>query len=111
MIKYEKINSEKAGELFLELGDLLQACVRDGASVGFTDPEDRQAIDSFWRDKINSLSTHDCELLIALEQGLLAATVIINYSGMPNGRHRAEISKLLVHPKSRRQGIATRLMN
>lgn len=111
MIKYEKINSEKADELFLELGDLLQACVRDGASVGFTDPEDRQAIDSFWRDKINSLSTHDCELLIALEQGLLAATVIINYSGMPNGRHRAEISKLLVHPKSRRQGIATRLMN
>jgi len=29
---------------------------------------------------------------------------------MPNGRHRAEISKLLVHPQARRQGIARELM-
>jgi ribosomal protein S18 acetylase RimI-like enzyme len=37
-------------------------------------------------------------------------TVILNGSAMPNGRHRAEISKLLVHPQARRQGIARELM-
>jgi len=36
--------------------------------------------------------------------------VMVGFSAMPNGRHRAEISKLLVHPRARRQGIARRLM-
>ncbi|SKC17399.1 Ribosomal protein S18 acetylase RimI [Kosakonia radicincitans] len=111
MIEYELLSAIQAHQFLPELGDVLQSCVRDGASVGFTDPDDRQAIDRFWKDKIYSLASHDCELLFARDNGFLAATVIINYCGIPNGRHRAEISKLLVHPQARRQGIARELMN
>ncbi|MBK0079838.1 GNAT family N-acetyltransferase [Kosakonia sp. S58] len=111
MIEYEIISATQAHQCLPELGDVLQSCVKDGASVGFTDPYDRRAIDRFWKDKIYSLASHDCELLIARDNGFLAATVIINYCGIPNGRHRAEISKLLVHPQARRQGIARELMH
>lgn len=111
MIDYQKLNAEEAHLVLSELGDVLQSCVKDGASVGFTDPADRLSIDNFWKDKIYSLASHDCELLVARDNGVLAGTVIINYCGMPNGRHRAEISKLLVHPQSRRQGIARQLMS
>lgn len=111
MIEYEILSATQAHQCLLELGDVLQACVKDGASVGFTDPNDRRAIDSFWKDKIYSLASHDCELFIARDNGFLAATVFINYCRTPNGRHRAEISKLLVHPQARRQGIARELMN
>ncbi|MFL4214604.1 GNAT family N-acetyltransferase [Enterobacter mori] len=111
MIDYQFLNAEEARLVLSELGDVLQACVKEGASVGFTDPTDRQAIDNFWKDKIYSLANQDCDLLVARDSGIIAAIVMINYCGMPNGRHRAEISKLLVHPQSRRQGIARHLMN
>ncbi|WP_313113207.1 GNAT family N-acetyltransferase [Pseudescherichia sp.] len=111
MIKYAFISATEAHEKLRELGDVLQACVKDGASVGFTKPDDRQAIDSFWKDKVNGLASQECELLIARDNDSVVGTVIINYCGMPNGSHRAEISKLLVHPHARRQGIARQLMN
>ena len=111
MINYEFISATEAQQKLRELGDVLQACVKDGASVGFTNPDDRQAIDRFWENKANGLASQDCELLIARDNESLVGTVIINYCGMPNGSHRAEISKLLVHPHARRQGIARQLMN
>jgi ribosomal protein S18 acetylase RimI-like enzyme len=64
----------------------------------------------FWQDKIYSLASGDNQLLVAWQAGEIVATVMLGFSSMPNGRHRAEISKLLVHPRARRQGIARRLM-
>lgn len=111
MIKYKWVCAAETHQSLTELGDVLQACVKDGASVGFTHPDDRLAIDRFWKDKINGLASQACELLIAHDNNRLVGTVIINYCGMPNGSHRAEIAKLLVHPHARRQGIARQLMN
>ncbi|WP_153012346.1 GNAT family N-acetyltransferase, partial [Type-E symbiont of Plautia stali] len=68
------------------------------------------AMERFWQDKIYSLASGDNQLLVARQQGVIVATVMVGFSAMPNGRHRAEISKLLVHPAARRQGIARRLM-
>lgn len=110
MIEYKRLSVDEARQRFSELGDVLQACVKDGASVGFIDPDDRPAIDRFWEGKISALASHECDLFIALDNGTAAATVMINYCATPNGRHRAEITKLLVHPQSRRQGIARQLM-
>ncbi|MEB6377886.1 GNAT family N-acetyltransferase [Leclercia adecarboxylata] len=110
MIEYKLLTAEEAQQRVSELGDVLQACVKDGASVGFIDPADRPAIDNFWKDKIASLARHECDLFIALDNETVAATVMVNYCATPNGRHRAEITKLLVHPQSRRQGIARQLM-
>ena len=110
MIDIELLSATQAQPLLAALCDVLQGCVADGASVGFIDADDRAAIERFWQDKIYSLASGDNQLLVAYQQGVIVATVMVGFSAMPNGRHRAEISKLLVHPRARRQGIARRLM-
>ncbi len=110
MIDIRQPSAAQAQPLLAALSDVLQACVADGASVGFTDVQDRAAIEQFWQQKIASLAQQDHLLLVAYQQDRLVATVMLGFSAMPNGQHRAEISKLLVHPRARRQGIARRLM-
>lgn len=110
MIEIEQLSATQAQPLLAALTDVLQGCVADGASVGFIDATDRGAMERFWQDKIFSLASGDNQLLVAWQQGVIVATVMVGFSAMPNGRHRAEISKLLVHPNARRQGIARRLM-
>jgi len=110
MIEIEQLSATQAQPLLAALTEVLQGCVADGASVGFIDAGDRAAMERFWQDKIYSLASGDNQLLVAWQQGVIVATVMIGFSAMPNGRHRAEVSKLLVHPRARRQGIARRLM-
>lgn len=110
MIEIEPLSAAQAQPLLAALTEVLQGCVADGASVGFIDAGDRAAMERFWQDKIFSLASGDNQLLVAWQQGVIVATVMVGFSAMPNGRHRAEISKLLVHPVARRQGIARRLM-
>ncbi|WP_313652589.1 GNAT family N-acetyltransferase [Pantoea sp.] len=110
MIDYILFSASQAQQQMESLSGLLQACVADGASVGFTDAADREAIRHFWQQRIPGLAAGDSQLFVACQQETILGTVMINYSAMPNGRHRAEISKLLVHPQARRQGIARTLM-
>jgi ribosomal protein S18 acetylase RimI-like enzyme len=110
MTEIEQLSATQAQPLLAALTEVLQGCVADGASVGFIDAGDRAAMERFWQDKIFSLASGDNQLLVAWQQGVIVATVMVGFSAMPNGRHRAEISKLLVHPDARRQGIARRLM-
>ena len=110
MTEIEQLSATQAQPLLAALTEVLQGCVADGASVGFIDAGDRAAMERFWQDKIISLASGDNQLLVARQQGVIVAMVMVGFSAMPNGRHRAEISKLLVHPAARRQGIARRLM-
>lgn len=110
MIDYEALNAPQAQQELSALCEVLRACVADGASVGFIDAADSEAIARFWQEMVYSIASGDRQLLVAREAGGIVATVMVCYSGMPNGRHRAEISKLLVHPQARRQGIARQLM-
>ncbi|MFW0697425.1 N-acetyltransferase family protein [Pantoea sp. R13S299] len=110
MIEYATLSATQAQQHLGELTHVLQGCVADGASIGFIDAEDIEVMTLFWQQWIASITGGDSELLVARQQGRIVATVIINRSVMPNGRHRAEISKLLVHPQARRQGIARELM-
>ena len=110
MTDYATLSAAQAQQQLGELTDVLQGCVADGASVGFIDAEDDEVMVRFWQQRIASITSGDSELLVARQHGRIVATVILSRSGMPNGRHRAEISKLLVHPQARRQGIARELM-
>jgi GNAT superfamily N-acetyltransferase len=42
--------------------------------------------------------------------GRVVGTVQLVRPATPNGRHRAEVAKLLVHRRARRQGVGVRLM-
>lgn len=88
------------------LADLLVATVDLGASVGFLPPLARAEAAAYWA----TLPDRQTILLVAEREGRIVGTVQANLARKANGRHRAEIGKLLVHPDARRQGIARRLM-
>lgn len=110
MVEYQILNGQQARGELEALTDVLQGCVSDGASVGFIDANDRQIMRNFWQDTLGGLERGESVLLVARQQQQIVATVMVAWNGMPNGRHRAEICKLLVHPAARRQGIARQLM-
>lgn len=93
------------------LADLLRACVLDGASVGFIAPFPVQEAKAFWRDRVfPTVSAEGTDLFVARTQGRVVGTVQLVPAAMPNQTHRADVSKLLVHPDSRRLGIGRQLM-
>lgn len=110
MIEYQVLNRQQGLSELEALTDVLQGCVSAGASVGFIDPADRPVMRNFWQDTLEGLDQGDRLLLVARQEQRIVATVMVLWNMMPNGRHRAEISKLLVHPAARRQGIARQLM-
>jgi len=110
MIDYETLSAAQAQQELAALCEVLTGCVAQGASVGFIDVADTASVARFWQDVIYRLASGDKQLLVARQQGKIVATAIVVLGMMPNGAHRAEINKLLVHPAARRQGIARQLM-
>jgi ribosomal protein S18 acetylase RimI-like enzyme len=88
------------------LTDLLIATVDDGASVGFLPPLGRDEARAYWEGVLGS----GVILLVAEEGGQIAGTVQLQLAMKRNGRHRAEIARLMVHPGFRRRGIGRLLM-
>ncbi|GMA64184.1 GNAT family N-acetyltransferase [Alicyclobacillus fastidiosus] len=88
------------------LSSLLIDVVEDGASIGFLTPLSEQDSLEYWKGVI----APDVRLWIAEYNGEVIGTVQLQLSTKQNGKHRAEIAKLMVHPKARRLGIARRLM-
>jgi ribosomal protein S18 acetylase RimI-like enzyme len=94
-----------------ELGALLHACVHDGASIGFVLPHTEEESEAFWSGKVLPAVRDGGRVLwVAQTNGRIVGTVQLGYDTMPNQAHRAEVSKLLVHPAFRRRGIARALM-
>jgi ribosomal protein S18 acetylase RimI-like enzyme len=94
-----------------ELGELLHACVHDGASISFVLPFTADDSEAFWRNNVlPAVQEGTRVLLVAHQNGMIAGSVQLDYDTPPNQPHRAEVRKLLVHPAFRRQGIAKALM-
>ncbi|MFN3523193.1 MAG: GNAT family N-acetyltransferase [Phenylobacterium sp.] len=93
------------------LGEILHACVHDGASVGFVLPFSRQAAREFWTGAVwPALETGERRLFLARLDGEVVGTAQLCLAAMPNQTHRADVSKVLVHPAAQRRGIGRALM-
>jgi len=93
------------------LGPLLHACVSDGASVNFIQPFSLGDSRAFWFETVRpAVFAGKRVLLAAYMEDALVGSVQLICDTPPNQPHRAEISKLLVHPACRRRGIARALM-
>jgi acetyltransferase len=84
--------------------------VTSGASVGFMLPLAFDDIESYWNDVAAELDTGARRLFACERNGRIVGTVQIAPCSKANGRHRAEIQKLLVHGDARRSGIGAALM-
>ncbi|WP_226621055.1 GNAT family N-acetyltransferase [Alloyangia pacifica] len=93
-----------------DLADILAACVADGASVGFVMPFGKAEALRFWEELVPEIESGERILFGAFEGERMVGTVSLALAGMPNQTHRAEISKMLVHPEFRRRGLARALV-
>jgi GNAT superfamily N-acetyltransferase len=90
------------------LADILLDCVAGGASVSFMADLTRADAEAFWREQA---SAGDGRAILVAEDTLgLCGVVQVVPAWPPNQPHRADISKLLVHRRARRRGLAEALM-
>ena len=92
------------------LADLLVDSVDDGASVGFMQPLAREKAVTFWHRVADSVAAGERAILIAEDATGIVGTVHLLLALPENQPHRADLTKMLVHPGARRRGIGAALM-
>jgi len=93
------------------LGTLLHDCVAAGASVNFVLPYSAGEAVAFWAEKVLPAARAGGRTVLVARAGeTIVGSVQLVHDTPPNQPHRAEVSKLLVHPDFRRRGIARTLM-
>ncbi len=93
-----------------ELAELLIDCVEGGASVSFMHPLSRDRAVAFWRGVADDVTAGDRALLVARDALGVCGTVQLVLAQPENQPHRAELAKMLVHRRVRRQGVGAALM-
>lgn len=93
-----------------ELCELLRDAVHQGASVGYVLPLQEADVDTYWRGVLSDVASGAVALLALRVEGGIVGTVQLAYAMKPNGRHRAEVQKMLVHSTHRRKGYGRVLM-
>jgi ribosomal protein S18 acetylase RimI-like enzyme len=96
--------------LLRDLADVLADCVEGGASVSFMQPFTRERAMGFWRRVAEGVAAGERALLVAEDGQGVCGTVQLVLDQPENQPHRAEVSKMLVHRRARRQGLGAALM-
>jgi len=93
------------------LVEVLLDCVEGGASVGFMLPLSRERALASWHGVAEGVVRGERALLVAEDAaGAVVGTVQVVLAQPDNQPHRADIAKMLVHRRARRQGLGTLLM-
>ena len=92
------------------LVDVLIDCVEGGASVSFMLPLTRDRAAAFWRRVAGGVAAGERVLLVAEDERGVCGTVQLILDLPENQPHRADLAKMLVHRRARRQGLGTALM-
>jgi GNAT superfamily N-acetyltransferase len=93
-----------------ELSELLIDVVDGGAAVSFLAPLAQESADGFWDGVAADVAAGTRLVFVAQVENCVAGCVHLVLATQPNGQHRAEIQKLLVHSAYRRHGLAGALM-
>jgi GNAT superfamily N-acetyltransferase len=92
------------------LADVLIDCVEGGASVSFMHPLSRDRATAFWRRVAPAVSAGERALLVAEDRHGICGTVQLALEQPENQPHRADLTKMLVHRRARRQGLGATLL-
>ena len=93
-----------------ELTSVLVDCVDGGASVSFMHPLTPERAIAFWRRVADGVSAGQRALLVAKDAQGFCGTVQLILDLPENQPHRADLAKMLVHRRARRQGIGAALL-
>lgn len=106
----ERVRADAVEDALPGLVSVLRDGVESGASIGFLPPLADGEARAFWREVLTEVVYGTAVLLLARQGDEVVGTVHLALATKPNARHRAEVRKLLVVRRARRQGIARQLM-
>ncbi|HTA30994.1 MAG TPA: GNAT family N-acetyltransferase [Candidatus Cybelea sp.] len=92
------------------LADVLMDCVAGGASVSFMWPLTRGRAVAFWRGLAQGVAAGERVLLVAEDAQGICGTAQMVFKQPENQAHRADLAKMLVHRRARRQGLGAALV-
>ena len=92
------------------LVDLLVDSVEGGASVNFVWPMTRTKAETWWEGALASHARGERLIFTAETESRLDGTVQLIFAPQENQAFRADLAKLLVHRRARRQGLGAALM-
>lgn len=107
-MRVERLTAVETPEDLDALAEVLTDCVAGGASLGFVSPFSHHDARQWWRAALRE--PHSMTWVARDEDDRLVGAVRLLLATQPNGQHRAEVSKLLVHRDARKQGCAAMLM-
>ncbi|HZY17733.1 MAG TPA: GNAT family N-acetyltransferase [Ramlibacter sp.] len=108
--RIRRVAPQEADGLVDGLSEVLLDCVEGGASVSFMLPLPREKARAFWRQVAQGVVRGERVLLVAEDARGVAGTVQLVTAQPDNQPHRADVAKMLVHRRSRRRGVAQRLL-
>ena len=93
-----------------DLARVLIDCVDGGASVSFMHPLTFERALAFWQRVASDVRDGKRALLVARDDQGICGTVQLVLEQPENQPHRADVSKMLVHRRARRRGLAAALI-
>jgi GNAT superfamily N-acetyltransferase len=106
----ERLDGPGAQAVVAGLAGLIVDAVDGGASLGFPRPL-AEADARRWAERVAAeVAGNEAMLFVARNGGGVSGTVQLRFSSYPNGRHRAEVAKLMVHRDARRRGLGRLLV-
>jgi GNAT superfamily N-acetyltransferase len=92
------------------LSQVLIDCVEGGASVSFMLPMTHAKAERFWRGVSDSAARGERVIYLAEDTNGIVGTAQIVWAQPENQPHRADVAKMLVHRRGRRQGVGAALL-
>jgi len=108
--RVERVPSEEASALIPDLARLLLDAVDGGASVGFLPPLSRAEALEYARGVATAVAAGGRVLLVARMDGRVIGTGQLDLAQRANGRHRAEVAKVMTLGAWRGRGVGRSLM-
>lgn len=107
---HEIVRLDQADLADEELAALLVDTVEDGASIGFLGELSLESAIAWWQGYGSAVADGRLLVWVARDGAKIDGTIQLKPELTPNGRHRAEIAKLMVHRRARGQGLARQLL-
>jgi GNAT superfamily N-acetyltransferase len=104
------LTAAEARQKIEALSAILIDVVEGGDSIGFMAPLSSEKADKFWNKIADAVEAAERILLVAELDQQPVGTVQVVMNLPENQPHRADISKMLVHRKARKQGIGGALL-
>jgi GNAT superfamily N-acetyltransferase len=106
-----QLDAAAAASATKALAAILIACVTDGASLGFRAPLALPKAIAVFEALGREMARDGTRLIAGWSEGRLAGCAALRWDGRETEPHVAELSKLMVAPWARGQGLAARLID